>query len=132
MKTLLLAAAAAFVFGGVAIQHAQAHTSSLPLFSSVVINGGSQSVGGGKSGSGGASTSSSGTTFGGTATNGAKTSNFETSGPSHSDGNKIASFSSGSVTGSTTQASSTNGPAKSGSSSASVVTVCAGVACSVQ
>lgn len=128
MKNLLLAAAAVVMVGGFAMQ-AQANHTPPALKSAVVIQGGSSSHGGGSSQSGGATTTTSGTTFGGSATNGLKTSTYETNGPSLSDGSKTSSFSSGLVVGSTYQTSSTNGAAHAGSGSTSGVVVCAGLGC---
>jgi hypothetical protein len=126
MRKILFAAVAAMAVGGFA---AGANAWTLP--SGTLIIGGSTSQGGGHSESGGATTTSSGTTFGGAGTTFNSFKTFETSGPSLSDGFGVKSATSGLVTGSSYQTSSTNGPAGAGSRSQSGVTVCAGPTCTL-
>jgi hypothetical protein len=124
MRKLLFAAVAAMAVGGFT---ANANAWTLPTF----IQGGSGSSGGGHSESGGATTTTSGSTFGGAGSTFNSFGSFETSGPSLSDGFGGKSATSGLVTGSTYQSSSTNGPAGAGSHSGSQVGVCAGPACTL-
>lgn len=119
-KVLLMTAAAAFAFGFVASVNAQTRT---------VIIGGSTSVGAGGSLNGGGTTTTSGTTFGGSGSTAFGGGAGVSSGAGYGKFVFGGAKTSGAVSGSTYQTSSTNGTALAGSYSTSNVGVCAGPGC---